>query len=93
VPSVNPTPFMLSSPYPNPSSAGMTCPIRVDAATLQGEYSVADILGNTVYGPKRFSLNRGQYNLTLPAFRLSAGQYVLRVSGGGAVTAKMLTIQ
>ena len=83
--------LVLDAPFPNPTAGGATVSFSVPAA---GPVRVAvyDVLGRAAAVLADGPLAAGPHRATLPAGRLAAGTYLVRVEAAGDVAVRSLVV-
>ncbi|MGH8005273.1 MAG: T9SS type A sorting domain-containing protein, partial [Limisphaerales bacterium] len=88
--------FLLSEPFPNPTSAGVLFTARTDKQMQLG-FSIYNLLGQKVFSKPSAGYPAGEH----PFFwngqdasgrRLASGLYLLRFQAGGEVLVKKITL-
>jgi hypothetical protein len=88
--------FLLSEPFPNPTSAGVLFTVRTDKQTELG-FTVYNLLGQKVFSKPAAGYPAGEHRFfwngqDASGRRLSSGLYLLRFQAGEEVLVKKVTL-
>ncbi|OZC01768.1 T9SS type A sorting domain-containing protein [Rubricoccus marinus] len=82
---------VVGTPYPNPASGASRIEVAVGEAQ-DVRVSIYDALGREVGVAHEGTLAAGSHVVTLPVESLSAGTYIVRVTGGDVAETRRLTV-
>lgn len=87
-----PAEWLVGNPFPNPTAGGAQLSVRLAAAGAV-TVCVFDVLGRQVQRTERTGLTAGTaYTVEVPTEGLAPGVYAVRLSGGGSVATRSLTV-